>query len=162
MARPTDMVRATWLAVLPLGATLLAGCSGEATGSSHPDAAFLIRGTQIPTYSCAATSAGLPITVAPSIVMRIRLCPLRRYPKPSPAVSVNRTDPRFAVLAHALSVPDEKAPGAGFACAEYANLPQPVIGETAAGPFLIHIPVDGCGHYLSTALSAISALRPQA
>jgi hypothetical protein len=145
-------------AAVAVGASLLAGCSGG-TAKVTPPAQLSIRGTQLFGFTCSAGGDPTPVTVAPSSVTEVRLCPPSTPTAPHRTVTVDQGDPMFARLVNALSAPDRPATSA--VCPAYADVPQDVIGRTNSGLLLrIHVPVDGCGHYLAAALSALTALRP--
>jgi hypothetical protein len=167
-SRPTGMGRIP--AVLAGGATalvLLAGCanpsavppggttgpSGSATPSvSTPAASPLsgLRGTKVASIQCASTvwqPDQKTASVLPSTPVRLVICPL-----PMPNVVHPPADlrpPPEALLA-ALAAPDGPKPTASpYMCAAYADVPRLVYAQTASGDlYLLHIPVDACGHYL--------------
>jgi len=56
-----------------------------------------------------------------------------------------------------LSAPNQ--PPTGQACEEYADVIQHVLADTDAGVYEVTVPIDGCGHYLTAALSALNAAR---
>lgn len=153
-------MRTRWLATC-LGATaIVSGCSSSSSdvAPNSPGAPHLIRAVSLPAYSCVATSHGGPITLATGDVKQIRLCPLQTATGRGPADTLGPGDPSFARLLDALTTPDGHS-RPGTACPEYADVTQNVIARTASGPALLHIPVDGCGHYLSGPLSILTAAR---
>jgi hypothetical protein len=160
VARRISMGVRLTAALLGLAATITgcgAGSSASVQSTEHTQS---ISGTELPAYSCTAKSDRTPVQVASSAVSEITLCPLMTVQHSTAPVIVKSGDPLFARLARALSAPDQK-PVAGGVCAAYADLPQTVIAMSTSGPFLIHIPVDGCDHYLGPALSALTAARAQ-
>lgn len=112
-----------------------------------------------PVVPCAAAASdGQQVSIAPGDVTAIRLCPLQNVNGPRRTVNVDSGDPGFTQLTAALAAPDGHS-SPQTACPAYADLPQTVIAETSEGPMLLHIPVDGCGHYLSEPLTLLTALR---
>jgi hypothetical protein len=131
---------------------LAAGCSsGSTTQSARPT----IRGAQVPTFSCGARATTQQVEVAPAAVTGLLLC--RSVPVYNRVVRVTPSDRVFTALVRALSVPDE--PRASGACPAYADVPQPVVARTASETLVVHIPVDGCGHYQREPLQALHAAR---
>ncbi len=86
------------------------------------------------------------------------LCALEAPGRPSKSVTVAADAPTFAPLVSALSLPDDPTVP-GTVCALYADLPQVVLARTGAGVFQVSIPVDGCRHYLRSALTALQDAR---
>jgi hypothetical protein len=87
------------------------------------------------------------------------LCALDMPGQPSENITVAAGRPAFDALVSALSRADEPAPGPGTVCALYADLAQVVLAKTGAGVYQVSIPVDGCGHYERSALTALQAAR---
>jgi hypothetical protein len=87
------------------------------------------------------------------------LCALEMPGQASRNVTVAAGGSAFDSLVSALSRADEPAPGPGTVCALYADLVQVVLAKTDAGVYRISIPVDGCGHYERSALTALQAAR---
>lgn len=87
------------------------------------------------------------------------LCALDMPGQPSKNITVAAGGPAFDALVSALSRADEPAPGPGTVCALYADLAQVVLAKTDAGVYQVSIPVDGCGHYERSALTALQAAR---
>jgi hypothetical protein len=149
-----------WLVATVWTAALLAGCGGGSGNSSvHSGGGGQggwIRGDAIGVFSCTAKSEGTSVRVAPSTVSEIRVCPLKTPVGTHHAYAIERGSPQFAPLVRALAAPDGKHTP-GVMCPMYAQLIQPVIADSASGPLLVHVPVDGCGHYLPGAMSALTA-----
>jgi hypothetical protein len=110
--------------------------------------------------------ACLPHVVAPSAKpapigtpRAFLLCALEMPGQPSRNITVDAGGSVFDSLVSALSPADEPAPGPGTVCALYADLVQVVLAKTDAGVFQVSIPVDGCGHYQRSALTALQAAR---
>jgi hypothetical protein len=98
------------------------------------------------------------LVIAPSALTKIRLCPLSTVNQQGVAETLVPSDALFGRIATAMALPDQKSTP-GTACAAYANLPQIVIGQTSSGAALLHVPTDGCGHYLSQPLTALTEAR---
>ncbi|HVT21253.1 MAG TPA: hypothetical protein VHE57_07700 [Mycobacteriales bacterium] len=98
--------------------------------------------------------------MAPAAVTTLRVCPVvapSPFNKPATAVTLPVGDPRFTDLLRALSLPD--LPRAkGMMCPLYADLVQPVLARTASTAILVHLPVDGCDHVLSSVRSALAVV----
>jgi hypothetical protein len=155
-------MRLGWFAAIGCTSALLAGCGGSTSSTVDPggEQGAWLRGTSLPAFSCTAKSDGTPVKVAPSTVTEIRVCPLSTPVGGHRAYTVSQGSPHFAPLVRALAVPDgNRSPG--VMCPMYAQLIQPVIGDSTSGPLLIHVPVDGCGHYLPGAMSALTAAGGQ-
>jgi hypothetical protein len=149
-----SMMRAPGVCV---AAVLIGGCAAASATATTPSPS--IRGPEMSAYSCHGHVVGHSGGVTPSRVTAFRLCPLNAPNSVRKTVTVLRGDGDFARLLRALSAPD--LPPYDGPCPMYADLPQRVLAETATGARLVHIPVDGCGHYQSAALSALSAARGQ-
>ena len=125
-----------------------------------------MRGTPVGGLDCPAASAatggtGVPgsVSVPASQVSSVVLCPLTAPSSTGSPVTIGRSDPRFAPLVSALSLPDETMPPGQHMCAMYADLVQVVLAATPSGDLRLHVPVDGCGHYLPSALRLLNADR---
>jgi hypothetical protein len=173
--RLTDM-RVRLCAVLIGAALVAAGCGGSSSGSGGGTsggagsggvkASGEIRATRIPSFLCPSNTnnsagSGASLSIAPADLTRMQLCPLSTVQQQGVAVTLTPSDPAFAKITTSLALPDQKSV-AGQACAAYATLPQIVIGQTSSGAVLLHIPTDGCGHYLSQALTALTDARSAA
>ncbi|HWC33373.1 MAG TPA: hypothetical protein VG650_00975 [Mycobacteriales bacterium] len=104
------MTRRVLVAVSAASVVILGGCSGGSSGGGGgPASGTSIRGMNLPAFSCAARSAGLPAQVAPSTVTAVRVCPLSApspFNRPAAAITVRPADAGFAALVNALSLPD--------------------------------------------------------
>ncbi|HVW79790.1 MAG TPA: hypothetical protein VHB69_02465 [Mycobacteriales bacterium] len=136
-------------------AVLGAGCASAAAHATSSSPA--IRGSALGVYSCRAQASGTAVSVAPRQVYRFRICAQLDPGASGRTVNVKRGDHDFARLRSALSAPDQ--PRTTGVCPMYADVSQAILARTASGDLLVHIPVDGCGHYQSAALAAISAAR---
>lgn len=146
---------------LPLAgiAALVALGTGCASASAQAASDPSVRGPHLSSFSCHGHVVGRSAGVAPSRVTAFRLCPLDAPNSARQTVTVRQGDPYFARLQRSLSAPD--APPYDGPCPLYADLPQRVLANTASGAVLVHIPVDGCGHYQPAARSALYAARGQ-
>ena len=146
-----------------VAATLVAGCastSGDAAGTppsgSGPGPTGL-RGTQVISIVCKSTVFQPDDTAAvlPSVPVRMVICPL---PMPDAASTKADLRPPPQDLVRALALADGPKPtGTPYACAAYADVPRLVYAQTADGTlYLLHIPVDACGHYLGDALTTVN------
>jgi hypothetical protein len=95
----------------------------------------------------------------PSAPVRVVICPL-----PVPNAVSTRADlqPPPQDLLRALALADGPKPtGTPYACPAYADVPRLVYAQTADGTlYLLHIPVDACGHYLGAALTTVNHYAP--
>ena len=73
-------------------------------------------------------------------------------------ITLQPTDPDFAILLNAISAPVEPS-GTGQVCPAYADLLQDVVANTSSTPLLTHLPLDRCGHYQQDVLKAITQAR---
>ena len=148
------------LVALAVAAALLAACGGGSSGPTGIKAAGKITGTRLTAFACPTQPGhGAAVSLAASALTKLRLCPLPVL-RSSSAVTLAPKAAIYSRLVRSLTLPDQKA-SPSEVCPMFANVPQLVIGETASGAVLIHIPVDGCGHYLSQSLSALTAARSQ-
>ncbi len=153
---------------------LLAGCAnpssvppggtGGPPGSSGPGASSSpapvsgLRGERVDSIQCASTvwqPDEKAATVLPSVPVRLVICPL---PMPNAVHPPADLRPPPDTLLTALAVPDGPKPTASpYMCAAYADVPRLVYAQTADGAvYLLHIPVDACGHYLLHPLTAVN------
>ena len=156
-------------------ATGLAGCanpsSGGPGGSGGPPSASSpsspgrtgLRGAEVTSIRCSSTvwqPDDAAAVALPDTPVRIVICPLA-IPQPVHARVDLRPPP--ADLLQALGLPDGPKPtGTPYACPAYADVPRLVYAELPGGDiYLLHIPVDACGHYLSAALSVINRYAQQ-
>jgi hypothetical protein len=97
----------------------------------------------------------------PADPVRVVICPL---PMPNPVHGTADLRPPPADLLHALAQPDGPKPTASpYVCAAYADVPRLVYAEVPGGQlYLLHIPVDACGHYLPSVLTVITKYAQQA
>jgi hypothetical protein len=148
-------------------ATTVGGCSGSSSGGSPAPGPGLVRGTQLPSFSCdaagdaadgAGSTASIDVKAAPADVLSTRICPLNQpepFNRPPAPVTLVRGSPHFQALVTALSLADaERDPMQ--ACPEYAELRAPIIGRTASSAFLVHYPADSCGHTLPAVSRVLS------
>lgn len=156
------------LAVLAAIAAVTAACGSSAppsAGNRPPATAGsggVIRGERLPSYACPTgrtASTGAQVTVAPSAVTGILLCPLSSPLMTGRLVRLTPTDVGFDSLTRALALPDQ-SPSPGV-CPMYADVPQTVVADTADGALLVHIPVDACRHFLRYPLGQLQELRSQ-
>jgi hypothetical protein len=153
--RQTGM-RSSWVtSSAAVVAMLSAGCASASAQTSTTTPS--IRGAALSVYSCHAQEVGQAASVAPAQVLQFRLCALPYQGPSSHTVTIRRGDSDLGRLRRALSAPD--APKSTGACPMYADVVQQVLAKTASGYLLVHIPVDGCGHYQSAALAALNAAR---
>jgi hypothetical protein len=135
--------------------------SGAPTGSpapTTPSGTGGLRGEKAGTIECASTTwqpdehAAQPL---PSMPVRLVICPL---PMPNAVHPPADLRPPPSDLLAALAEPDGPKPTASpYMCAAYADAPRLVYAQTAGGTvYLLHIPVDACGHYLMHALTAVN------
>jgi len=162
---------------------LLAGCasassggpggSGDSSGpggnpsasspSSPAPGAGGLRGTQASSIRCASTVWQPDDTTAvtlPAAPVRVVICPL---PMPNPVHKTADLRPPPADLLHALALPDTPKPtGSAYACAAYADVPRLIYAEVPGGQlYLLHLPVDECGHYLASVLTVVNEYAQQ-
>ncbi len=155
---------------------LVAAC-GSSTGSGSPTTTTTtttvptttttvpttpggLRGVAVQALTCPARAVTAASKPAPIGTPRtFLLCALGMPGQPSKNVTIAAGAPTFAPLVSALSAADAPAPGPGTVCAAYADLPQVVLARTDAGVYQVSIPVDGCGHYLGSALTALQDAR---
>ncbi|HVY08839.1 MAG TPA: PASTA domain-containing protein [Mycobacteriales bacterium] len=149
-------MKAARLVAVSALAVIGTACSGSSGSSTNPTT-LTVRGTQVSAYSCTAAASATPVTVSPSTVTELKLCPVDVPNQPSKAAIVTPDDKSFTRLVSALALPDK--PPTNDACAAYADVPQKVLAKTEDAPLLLHIPVDGCGHYRTEATSALAAAR---
>jgi hypothetical protein len=144
-------------------AALLAGCASSSAGapgappSTTPGPSGL-RGTEAASIQCGSSVFQPDDTRAatlPDKPVRVVICPL---PMPNAVSTTADLRPPPADLLRALSLPDELAPaGSQYACAAYADVPRLVYAQVPGGTvYLMHIPVDACGHYLTQALTVVN------
>ena len=149
-------MRTSWAAAVGAASVVLTACSAgsaQATTSTQPS----IRGASLSGFACHSHRIGHSAKVTPSSVTKFRLCPLNVPEQQSRTVTVGRGNENFAALSSSLSAPDE--PAYDGPCPMYADVPQRVIAQTSSGAVLVHIPVDGCGHYQRAATTALSNAR---
>jgi hypothetical protein len=106
----------------------------------------------VPTFVCTTAddqgvqaSTGPLVSLPASAVQAFLLCPLRLPTGSGKAVLVPRSAPGFPGLLALLSSPDQ--PRTKQLCPMYADMPQVILARTADGAYVVHIPVDACGHY---------------
>ena len=164
-----------------LGAVLLAGCanpssagggsgpgsppgsepSGTTSGSPVPPAAPVssgLRGVKVASIQCASTTWQPDERTAvrlPSVPVRLVICPL---PMPNAVHPPADLRPPPDALLAALAESDGPLPTASpYVCAAYADVPRLVYAQTADGTvYVLHIPVDACGHYLVHPLTVVN------
>lgn len=85
------------------------------------------------------------------------ICPLQVPNATQAATSVGPSSPWFPALLSALSASD--VPRQSGPCPLYADVVQHLLARSATEVILVHIPVDGCGHYQGAAMTAISNAR---
>jgi hypothetical protein len=164
-----------------LGLVLLAGCanpssagggsgpgsapgsepSGSPSGTSAPPGAPTtsgLRGVKVASIQCAGTTWQPDDKTAvrlPSVPVRVVICPL---PMPNAVHPPADLRPPPASLLSALAESDGPLPTASpYVCAAYADVPRLVYAQTADGAvYLLHIPVDACGHYLVNPMAAVN------
>ncbi len=146
---------------------LLAACGSSGSGAKvsssttapAPSASGL-RGVVVRAWACPADVVSPGAKRAPiDTPQTFLLCALDMPGQPSKPVEVAAGRPAFDSLLSALSRADEPAPGPGTVCALYADVTQVVLAKTGAGVYQVSIPVDGCGHYERSALTALQAAR---
>lgn len=152
------------VAVAGCGASGSTGGSGSAAGSASPAptstasaaAGGVLRAVHVAAVNCSLTGA-LPALVDLPVhrVTAFVLCPLEAGTRAGARVRVPAGSPAFDRLARALTARD--APRAKGACPLYAEVRRLVFATTAQGPYLVRIPVDGCGHYRRAAMTAWAA-----
>jgi hypothetical protein len=146
---------------VPPGGT---GSPGGPSAAPTAPAASGLRGERISSIQCASTRWQPDEHAAellPSAPVRLVICPLPMPNAVHPPADL-RPPPRD--LLDALAEPDGPKPTASpYVCAAYADVPRLVYAQTADGAvYLLHIPVDACGHYLPSVLTVITKYAQQA
>lgn len=143
------------LAAAGAALTLLAACGSNARSSSAPPprpAGAVLRGTVSDSFNCPPSGGGASSTVSTSAVTALLVC--GREGKED--VTLSPGDRRFAPLVSALSEAD--LPRQSGPCPLYADVVQPVLARTASQVLVVHVPVDGCGHYRTEARAALRSV----
>ena len=158
------------VAAVAIGLCAVAGCGSSTTSTAPPGpstsppttrAAAEVRGVPVPSATCPTFGSNVAAT-APVAVAEVRsvvVCPTASPGPTSGPVTLAAADPRGVALLAALSAPDVPKPPGQVVCALYADVTQVVLATTVSGTWQLHVPVDGCGHYLGRALQAIRAAR---
>ena len=144
------------------GASRGGASTTSAPAGSVPPAA-VVRGSPVGSLACPAPSSGGAVPASVSVpadrITTIVLCPLLGSSDAPSTVTIARGDARLAPLVAALSVADKPSPPGQQVCAAYADAVQVVLAATPSGDLRVHVPVDGCGHYLPSVLRLLSADR---
>ena len=157
------------LVLLPLAALALAACGstpspGASTSTSPSPSDTGLRGMRIESLVCGTSpgsvgsSTAVPVTGTPREYL-VCAIPGVSSPSTSPSVRVREGDTAvFTSLTAALSTPDVP-PEPDRVCAAYADMPREVLLRTSDGAWSVHIPSDGCGHYLVPVLAVLNAAQ---
>lgn len=139
----------------------LSSCAGgHSSGGGPAPVASSIRGSDLPGFSCKATSGGQSLSVKPAAVIELRVCALAApspFNRPPHPISLARSTTGFAALLRALSLPDA-SPTPGQMCPAYAELRPAILARTGSQAMLVHEPVDGCDHALPAVSAALAAV----
>jgi hypothetical protein len=112
-----------------------------------------VQSFDCPATPVAPTGNPQPIDSAEAI----RLCPIGIPGGGTATVTLTAGQPAFAPLIAALSVPDQ--PPTGAVCPAYADALQSVLAKSGATVFAVKVPIDGCNHYLRSALDLLTRAR---
>lgn len=138
------------------------GPSPSVSQSAGTSSAVGLRGVPIPSLACPTA----PPTAAPEPPERVSgerqaywICPAPGSDASPPAVDaviISKADAaKYDALSQALALPDQVSASA-TPCPTEATLPVMILVETLNGPWLVHLPVDGCGNYPEALTSALA------
>jgi hypothetical protein len=144
--------------VPPGGTGSAPGSPGGPTTSPTASGVSGLRGERVESIQCASTTWQPDEHAAerlPSAPVRLVICPL---PMPNAVHPPADLRPPPHDLLDALAEPDGPKPTASpYVCAAYADVPRLVYAQTADGTvYLLHMPVDACGHYLMHPLTTVN------
>jgi hypothetical protein len=110
----------------------------------------------VPAPGGASTPTPVAVVIPAVDITTITVCP---DPTGASVPGYALTGSEMSRLLKVLAAPDTK-PATHQVCAMYADLPILIFATTRDGhSYLLRIPVDGCGHYLSQVQTALGQLR---
>lgn len=144
-------MRSRALLLLLTGGMALAMMASASADTSTPVKSGL-RGSRVQSANCSvATVSGNDVRIV-GHVRSIRVCPTAMLT--GAVLSAARRPVVFRAMRSALSARDGAARADQF-CTFYADIPRLVYVVTSKGAWVVHLPVDSCGHYTKAVVAAL-------